>query len=561
MGDPFDDIDHQLTLCTDLNRIIALKSHRNSLAPVSKLPHDLLSDIFIIFHRSESDSKNWRSIFNRRSPACLPLTHVSRTWRNAALRCPLLWTNIIFVPAKWTAIMLERSQTAPLTVEIPITDTNLKDNAFKNSLRLTLSHIYRIRYLFITPVESYRKMDPDGVLFLLLSGSFDILEGLNLSGSPFTTDYTYPSMKKAPCLRSLELHHFCINWQKFPSIGNLTSLVLEVPPRECQLTMDNILSIFRTMSRLERLILIYAIPALPRNTTILPPLTVAAPVKLEYLSYFSLTGVALDCANFMRHLDIPHCRQFKLKAEPFESKQDLALAVPLLANITSTIFRQLEKQELPYLASINGVGGGDHYTYGVAFTVRPAVHTEEAHLELHFVWPPPRQLADVETFFRFGDLLLGLPLDRMVYFSASTHPEEFLKYEEWLEIFLRLSHVETVLLSGGKTYRVLNAFHDAHWTSGADVIVLPRLTTLEIRNVHFSFPFGDDELFSTLKRALTRRVELGWPSVKIILVDCHVTSKQLAALDTLTSEPIDYIGEPKTDILDGLCSYRRRISG
>jgi hypothetical protein len=95
----------------------------------------------------------------------------------------------------------------------------------------------------------------------------------------------------------------------------------------------------------------------------------------------------------------------------------------------------------------------------------------------------------------------------------------------------------------------MNAFRDAHAIyvpSPHDEIVLPNLTSLTIKHAHFSFPLGDAELFSTLKRALTRRLELEWPAPKITLLSCHITPRQLEVLDTLVLGPIDCTGEPQT---------------
>jgi F-box-like len=536
----------------DPDHVQSFKSYRNSLAPVSRLPYDLLTDIFILLHRTVTDPENTYDIFSLHSPsllspACLHISHVSRAWRNAALRCPLLWTNILFIPPEWTAIMLERSQTAPLTVVIPIEDAILTSDAFKNSVRLALSRIRQIRYLSIL---LYNVVDLGDLLSPFPSGPFDILEGLNLSGRPFVLNHIYPSIEKALYLRSLVLQHCSINWQLFPVVGNLTSLVLDITPLAPKPSVDNMLSILRTMSKLERLILIHAIPELPRVIRTLPPLTAAVPVKLEHLSYLSLRGFAPDCANLMRYLDMPRCRQVKLKAGAIRRKQDVILAVPALANFISSMFCRLDERERLYFASING-GGDVFHSSGIAITVvRPVVDAEETHLDLYLVWPRSHQLGDVEASHRFGILLLCLPLGQIVYFRVSTYSrEEHLTDAEWLEVLVRLTRVETVLLLGGYTYGVVNAFHDAHFLdspSGSDMMVLPKLRSLEIRNAHFSFPLGDNELFSTLKRALTRRRERGWTIPKITLIDCHVTAQQLAVLDTLASEPVDCTGEPET---------------
>ena len=81
---------------------------------------------------------------------------------------------------------------------------------------------------------------------------------------------------------------------------------------------------------------------------------------------------------------------------------------------------------------------------------------------------------------------------------------------------------------------------------GINSVVLPKLTSLTIKHAHFSFPLGEAELFSTLKRGLARRSELERTVLNITLISCHITAQQLAVLNTLTSEPIHCVGEPQT---------------
>jgi hypothetical protein len=455
-----------------------------------------------------------------------------------------LWTNILFRPPEWTAVMLERASTAPLTVNVPIKDLNLADQAFVTSVRLALSHIRHIRYLCIKLFDRFR--DLGDLLSPFLSGSPDILEVLILSSLSVFPNYVYPSMESAPCLRSLELYSCHINWQKFSSVGNLTSLVLQDIPMASRPSIENVLSLLQTMTKLEKLALIHAIAELPSNLRTLPP-TDIAPLKLEHLFYLSLAGFVLDCANVMRHFIMPHCRLVTLKAVTRWHIPEVTLAVPPLASVISSIFSQLERQELPYFASIDGP-----YDNAMAITARPVVDAGELGLFLSLTWQPssPPDIAEISPGFE--NLLSGLPLGRIVQFSASRqNREDHTGDVEWLEIVPRLSRVEAVVLSGGYTYGFANAFCDARAMnvsspSGASTIVLPNLTSLTINHAHFSFPLGDTELFSTLKRALTRRLELEWTVPSIALVNCHITPQQLAILDTLSSGPVDCTGEPET---------------
>lgn len=542
MHTAFDDLDRQLSQSLDPRHIRALKSYRNSLTPVARLPHILLTDIFILVHHSETTDK-----FARHSLTCIQISHVCRAWRDSALQCPLLWTNIRFRPPEWTAIMLERSRTAPLTVVIPVEDLDLAEDGFVSSVRLALSHIRHIRYLCIILFDRFR--DLGDLLTPFLTGSPEILEELILSSVPVFPNYVYPSMENAPCLRSLELQSCHINWQRFASVGKLTTLALKDIPIASRPSVENILSLLQTMTMLEKLTLIHAIPELPPNIRTLPPNDIA-PIKLERLFELSLTGFVLDCANVMRHFIMPRCRRVNVKAVTRWHVPEVALAVPPLADIISSSFSQLERQELPYFASINRSSGN-----AIAINAHPVVDdAEELSLSVSLMWHSSRQWDNVEVSPGFERLLTNTPLGRVVHFSASLFcPDDNAEVVEWLEVLPRLSRVESVVLSGGYTYGFMNAFHEAHAlyvpsSRGADVIVLPNLTSLTIEHAHFSFPLGDAELFSTLKRALTRRSELEWTIPDITLSSCHITPRQLAVLNTLALGPIECTGadEPRT---------------
>lgn len=539
MHAPLDDIDDQLSLYA--RHIQSLKSYRNSLVPVSRLPHILLTDIFILVHQSERTDY----LFPRRSQPCLRISHVCWAWRDSALQCPLLWTDILFRPPEWTPIMLERSRTAPLRVKILIDHQSLADDAFVSSVRLALSHIHHIQYLCIVLIDRFR--DLGDLLSPLLTGSPNILKELILSSRSTIPNYVYPSMENAPCLRHLKLDSCHINWQRVSSVGNLTSLVLQDIPIASRPSVEDILSVLQTMTKLEKLSLIQAISELPPSIRTLPPNDIP-PIRLQHLFDLYLTGFVLDCANLMRHFVMPRCKHLTVNAVTRWHIPEVALAVPPLANIISSSFSQLERQELPYLASINRPC--DNAT---EITARPLVDdAEELSLFVFLTWRTSHQPDTVEVSPGFGSLLSNIPLGRVVHFSASLFSrEDNTEDVDWLEVLPRLSRVESVVLSGNYAYNFANAFHDVQTMdvpsrSVADTIILPHLTSLTIKHAHFSFPLGDAELFSALRRALTRRLKLEWTVPIIALVSCHITPRQLAVLNTLALGPIDCTGEPET---------------
>ena len=510
--------------------------YHNTLVPISRLPDCLLTDIFILVRDLELSFPS--------SPPCLRVSHVCRVWRNAAVHCSLLWTKILFRPPEWTALLLHRARTAPLTVKVEIYPRDIGNEAFFNSLRLALSHIRHIRYLAIHLVGAFYPLDD--LLSPLKSKSADILEGLVLDCSSDQAIHVFPPFKIAPKLRRSELNRCHTDWKLF-SIGDLTSLVITDIPVSSRPSMDIILSIFQSANRLEQLVLMNTLPELPETVRTLPPPQDIVPVRLEHLTRISLSGFVLDCANLMRHFVMPCCRQVHLETEARWSLYEVALAVSPLSSIISSIFNESDEQEVRYGGSI-----WQEYDNNIAIRFSNATNPidnpgYDVHAILNWRYFHHGETV-VDTSPGFGRLLLALPLSQITRFRATLSSEEEGQIDstEWLRVIRRLSNVATVQLSGGFTYGFVNAFHEAHAFDGLDTAVLPYLGLLVIEHAHFSFPLGDNQLFSSLTRSLTRRQQLQLLVPNIVLRSCYITPQQLTALDRLTPEAVQCSGEPET---------------
>ncbi len=527
------------------------RMNHNSLVPISQLPDYLLTEIFVLVRDLETPS-----YFP--SPACFRVSYVCRTWRNAAIECSLLWTNIILHPPELTAIMLHRARTAPLTVEVFISYTVVANHAFLNSLRLALSHIRHIRYLSVTHSTSYSHIDDQ--LSPLKSGEPDTLEELRLEGSSDQPSPFYPPFKirsnlckTAPNLHTLELSRCRINWKLFCSVGNLTSLSLLDIPASSRPSMDNILFVLQSMNKLERLNLIHALPKLPTNVRTLPEPRPIVPVRLENLSRLVLQGCVLDCADLMRYVIMPHCTVVYLEAESRWPFRDIALAVSPLSNIISSILSRSDEKKIHFIGSLQHTCPNriDIRLHPASLSCPPvgAGYTFQASL----IWPSYRRLiVGSDASCGFGKLLLALPLRQITQFTATLFSmSEEIGSAEWLRVIRRLSRLKTVVLRGGYTYNFVSALQEAYASLSSpgnwlDNTILPDLAELTIEHAHFSFPPGENQLFSTLTRSLTQRQQLKFPIPKIILRECHITPQQLAILDSLTSELVESTGVPET---------------
>ena len=89
--------------------IRALKSRRNELSPISRLPTEILCNIF----KLQVTLNDWDI---PRPDSWNNFSQVSRHWRSLALSAPELWTDIILSYPRWTHEMLKRSIKAKLTI-------------------------------------------------------------------------------------------------------------------------------------------------------------------------------------------------------------------------------------------------------------------------------------------------------------------------------------------------------------------------------------------------------------------------------------------------------------
>lgn len=91
-------------------RIRALREMRNTLAPISCLPAELLSRIFFFTRERGKRAAEGRYAWIR-------TTFVCRAWRSTAIACTTLWTEVDFVYMERAVEMLKRSKNAPVDLK------------------------------------------------------------------------------------------------------------------------------------------------------------------------------------------------------------------------------------------------------------------------------------------------------------------------------------------------------------------------------------------------------------------------------------------------------------
>jgi hypothetical protein len=190
--------------------IRALKSRRNTLAPISRLPPETLATIFAFLSASAWNEGTFHLEWIR-------VAHVCRRWREAALDHPRFWSYINFskLTSAGMAEILSRAKMAPLHLQADVGVWRAAHvEAFARQLEAHISHT---RHLSISGYFE--------TALARLSSSAPALESLSLSHKSST--YGLPSATipdnllncTAPNLTSLELENCDISW-KSPLLGS-----------------------------------------------------------------------------------------------------------------------------------------------------------------------------------------------------------------------------------------------------------------------------------------------------------------------------------------------------
>ena len=300
--------------------IRGLKSRQNELAPISRLPCEVLATIlsflpFIAWNEG-SDVLTW-----------IYVAYVCRRWREIALNYPRFWSYINL--AKLTPVgsteILSRAKMAPLHLEADSTQWNPEYlEVFERQLEAHISHTRHLEYRF---------HDLSKVVMRLVSPT-PTLEFLSLSYGKSTPSrltsacYAIPDNLfngTAPNLTSLEVEECDISW-KSPLLKGLRFLKILYYSVMARPKLDDWLDALKEMSKLEDLSL-----SLQSATPIasLADLLISRAVTLPSLIYFRINASAKDCALALAHLVLPSLTRLHVYVKYLDPKgEDALLVIP-----------------------------------------------------------------------------------------------------------------------------------------------------------------------------------------------------------------------------------------
>jgi hypothetical protein len=281
-----------------------LKTRRNSLAPISRLPTEILARIFTTIAHSYLDNFGYREL-----SWIYSVTAVCGHWRAIALECTSLWCFISVECQNWTEVMLERSKMAPLIVKAKLDDDPLDISSEGDTVRLALQHISRIKELRLVTSK-----DNIEVLIDRIDERAPLLRTLCLSnswgGDPMNNKYTLPEMLFVGDdhrLERLELVNCVISWDS-PLLHNLIHLKLH---NTLQPTITQLLEALERMPLVETLDLKDSLPVMSNDNFGSPE--IIRVIHLSRLSALSLSSTAIECAYLLNHISYPASTSLRLR--------------------------------------------------------------------------------------------------------------------------------------------------------------------------------------------------------------------------------------------------------
>jgi hypothetical protein len=410
-----------------------LKAHRNALAPISRLPPELLSQIFMYVARREDwPLDDGQPSFYRGCMSWMKVAGICRHWRAVALHFPMLWTDLCFSDYHLTRKMLRRSQNLPVTVVCDLSD-HFKTRKTQ-SVYLTLGHSSRIQTLHIRgPCTRLRR------IFSKMTSASPYLESLCVSVSGRNGDeLTLPThlfCGNMPQLRRIQLTRCSLEWDS-PDFSRLTHLEVRGSSASPLVDMEVVLAVLRKIPSLVTLYLTKCV--MPSSSMVSNP----EPIVMNHLSH-----LRLDTASFRLLWQIRYrvLASLALSTPSIQSSTELS---SLLRTITSHFSAMSGEDQLQTLL----VEAGHSFISMRGWTM---VHWYKVHqviiepiqLDLQLLWDDGTQEKGFEIMTR---LLKRLPigkLEQLELHLGSLSPVSFDRWTRkmWVEL-LRGSAIQAVRL-------------------------------------------------------------------------------------------------------------------
>jgi hypothetical protein len=278
----------------------ALLTHRNTLAPISVLPPEVLARIFHLVALAESSQPEMGSL------RWISVTHVCRHWRQVALDDSSLWARISGSDGNtaWISETLARARNAPLAIDL--FETPNAETLAMFIAHFAHTHEFRLRGL-VAPhfddIQEICSLEAPALEHFELGADID--SPVTFLRAPFFNGM-------APKLRTFSLSQICVPWSFIPR-GQLSQLKITLIGKEPIADgpsfgdSKSLVDLLINCPVLEILVLESCLPQ-----SITRPSHVQA-IHLPRLSHLSLHGSSSRVANLLEILKLPPSTTLRMR--------------------------------------------------------------------------------------------------------------------------------------------------------------------------------------------------------------------------------------------------------
>ncbi|KAF8656324.1 hypothetical protein AX16_002589 [Volvariella volvacea WC 439] len=273
------------------DEILRLQCRRNNLAPIARLPPELIANIIVFYQASYPPAQR---------SSLISITQVSRRMRSIAIGHPPLWAHLnLCAPKEWNVICLRRSKAVPLSIHGLV--DSLTVDAAKNSLMVLKGHEGQFKVLDLTVSGFANRLNFEGTapkLEKLILRCLNGVDNLDLSVGMFS--------KRINSLRHIELEKCRFSWTN-EILTNLTYLSIHSPPDPYRTQPHAILAVLGAMPELRTLSLWDTLSSAIANETSSNETSSSLPdVRLPYLMKMSIRDDSLSAiTTLISHIRHP----------------------------------------------------------------------------------------------------------------------------------------------------------------------------------------------------------------------------------------------------------------
>ncbi|KAF8805100.1 hypothetical protein BYT27DRAFT_7258583 [Phlegmacium glaucopus] len=453
VGDPLDEA-HRIIDCeiARLGVIIqSLKSRRNKLSPIYRLPPEVLCNIFSFIEDCTL------AMVQVRSPEhWIKFSRVSQQWRSLALSTPELWTNIPVQYPRWAEEMLARSKMAKLTMQVGLRSQSMNSRVL-NPVKSCLSQMIRLEEIDIlgAPESTLKQFFQDIPKSAPQLKTLRVDNATVVPTSFLSTAFTIPDdfLSDTARLRCVQLKRCKIGWDCRILTG-LTRLTLHDSLKDH--SNSSIIPFLHALQQMPALTHLDLEDSIPDHSGELSTYPIA---DLPCLRVLRILLCVVAMTAVLAHITFPSKAQLILiciETQP-ESQFDFSTFLSVLAPkiLSSLVIQSLSLEDLDVAITWNGfrvkvwsTTPGPHFFRYSSSQLPP--------LELVLRSPTSFPSYDAQKYAKALTATFdAMDLHALIQLEVST--SYHIDSKTWLKTFARLSRLEWVRVTSSVVRSFINA--------------------------------------------------------------------------------------------------------